>query len=98
MERTQTGETFEEEADVLISARGNLNEIVWPKIPGIDSFEGEIMHSAAWNQKSVHVLNGEENKLMSLDMTSRTRRSESLAAGRVQYRLFPTFRRSRVFR
>ena len=94
----QTGETFEEETDVLISARGNLNEIVWPKIPGIDSFEGEIMHSAAWNQKSVHALNGEENRLMSLDMTLRTRRSESLAADRAQYRLFPTSRRSRVFR
>lgn len=53
VEKTQTGETFEDDADVLISARGNLNEIVWPKIPGLDSFEGEVMHSAAWNQKLV---------------------------------------------
>lgn len=53
MERTQTGESFEDEADVLIMARGNLNDIAWPKVPGLDSFEGEVMHSAAWNQKSV---------------------------------------------
>jgi cation diffusion facilitator CzcD-associated flavoprotein CzcO len=51
VEKTQTGKSFEDDADVLISARGNLNEIVWPKILGFGSFEGEVMHSAAWNQK-----------------------------------------------
>lgn len=56
IEKTQTGETFEDDADVLVSARGNLNEIVWPKIDGLDSFKGEVMHSAAWNQKLVHSL------------------------------------------
>ena len=51
VEKTQTGETFEDDADVLISARGTLNDIAWPKIHGLDSFEGAVMHSAAWNQK-----------------------------------------------
>jgi cation diffusion facilitator CzcD-associated flavoprotein CzcO len=51
VEKTLTGETFEENADVLVSARGNLNDIAWPRIPGLNTFEGEIMHSAAWNQK-----------------------------------------------
>lgn len=51
MQNTQTRETFEEDADVLISARGNLNDIAWPKIAGFDTFEGEVMHSAAWNHK-----------------------------------------------
>jgi cation diffusion facilitator CzcD-associated flavoprotein CzcO len=55
VEKTKTGESFEDDADVLISARGNLNEIVWPKIPGFGTFEGEVMHSAAWNQKLVHI-------------------------------------------
>ncbi|RDW84436.1 flavin-binding monooxygenase-1 [Coleophoma cylindrospora] len=61
---TKTGEIFHEEADVLISARGGLNEISWPKIPGLESFEGEVMHSAAWNQdydftnKNVGVIGG----------------------------------------
>ncbi len=51
IEKTASGEIFEDESDVVISARGNLNDIAWPKIPGLDTFKGEIMHSAAWNEK-----------------------------------------------
>jgi len=51
VENSATGETFEDDADVLINARGNLNEIAWPQIPGFKSFKGEVMHSAAWNEK-----------------------------------------------
>jgi len=51
VEKSQTGETFEDDADVLVSARGNLNDIAWPKIAGFGIFEGEVMHSAAWNEK-----------------------------------------------
>ncbi|KAB8303281.1 hypothetical protein EYC80_004723 [Monilinia laxa] len=50
IENKSTGETFEEDADVLISARGSLNEISWPDIPGLSDFQGEVMHSAKWNQ------------------------------------------------
>ena len=53
MENTKTGEVIEDDADVLISARGSLNDIAWPKIPGLETFKGEVMHSAAWNQKFV---------------------------------------------
>lgn len=48
-----TGETFEDQSDVVISARGNLNTPSWPDIQGLDTFEGEVMHSAAWNEKYV---------------------------------------------
>lgn len=51
VENTKTGEVTEDDADVLLSARGNLNDISWPKIPGFETFKGEVMHSAAWNQK-----------------------------------------------
>lgn len=51
IENTKTGETFQDEANVLISARGALSDISWPQIPGLESFKGEIMHSAAWNDK-----------------------------------------------
>ena len=44
-------EVFEDDADVLISARGTLNDISWPQIPGLRSFKGEIMHSVTWNEK-----------------------------------------------
>lgn len=48
-----TGEKIQDVADVLISARGALNDMAWPKIPGFESFKGEVMHSAAWNQRLV---------------------------------------------
>ncbi len=47
----KTGEIIHDDADVLISARGGLNEFVWPKIPGLETFEGEVMHSAKWNEE-----------------------------------------------
>jgi cation diffusion facilitator CzcD-associated flavoprotein CzcO len=49
--KVETNETFDDVADVLIAARGNLDDIAWPQIPGLRSFDGEVMHSAAWNEK-----------------------------------------------
>ncbi|KAI1768018.1 flavin-binding monooxygenase [Hypoxylon sp. FL1150] len=48
--RTDTNETFEEDVDVVVTARGNLSDPAWPEIPGLKSFEGEVMHSARWNE------------------------------------------------
>jgi cation diffusion facilitator CzcD-associated flavoprotein CzcO len=45
--RTGTGEAFE--AEVLISAVGQLNRPRVPDIPGLDDFRGERFHSACWN-------------------------------------------------
>ncbi|KAI0403963.1 flavin-binding monooxygenase [Xylaria palmicola] len=47
--KTDTGETFEDDADVLVVAQGALSNPAWPDIPGLKSFTGEIMHSAKWN-------------------------------------------------
>ncbi|KAL8370154.1 hypothetical protein RB595_000507 [Gaeumannomyces hyphopodioides] len=47
--RLQTGETFKEEVDILISARGQLNDIAWPEIPGLDKFKGKLLHSGDWD-------------------------------------------------
>ncbi len=44
-------------ADVVVGAFGLLAEPATPDIPGIDSFAGEIMHSARWNHD--HDLAGE---------------------------------------
>lgn len=46
-----TGKVFVDEAEVLVSARGNLNTMAWPEIEGLGSFEGQVMHSARWNEK-----------------------------------------------
>ncbi|KAI0835701.1 flavin-binding monooxygenase [Hypoxylon sp. FL0890] len=50
VQRTDTKETFEDDADVLVAARGYLSDPAWPNIPGLKSFEGELMHSAIWNE------------------------------------------------
>ncbi|GME49208.1 putative flavin-binding monooxygenase protein [Neofusicoccum parvum] len=50
VEELRTGRVFEDQAEVLISARGNLNTMAWPNIEGLESFEGETMHSAKWNE------------------------------------------------
>jgi cation diffusion facilitator CzcD-associated flavoprotein CzcO len=36
-------------ADVVVSAIGMFNNIVWPKIDGMDEFKGDSFHSARWN-------------------------------------------------
>ena len=37
------------EADVVVSGVGALSEPSIPELPGIDSFEGPVFHSAAWD-------------------------------------------------
>jgi cation diffusion facilitator CzcD-associated flavoprotein CzcO len=44
--RTTTGETME--AEVLVSAVGQLNRPAHPDIPGLDRFAGVTFHSARW--------------------------------------------------
>ncbi|KAJ2895665.1 hypothetical protein MKZ38_006271 [Zalerion maritima] len=47
-----TGETIEDKANVVIAARGLLNEISWPDIEGLRSFKGKIMHSGDWDESN----------------------------------------------
>lgn len=35
-------------AEVLVSGIGQLHRPAWPKIPGLETFEGETFHSARW--------------------------------------------------
>jgi cation diffusion facilitator CzcD-associated flavoprotein CzcO len=49
VEDLATGMTIDDEANVLVTARGQLNEIKWPDIPGLDTFSGKVMHSGAWD-------------------------------------------------
>jgi cation diffusion facilitator CzcD-associated flavoprotein CzcO len=37
------------DADVLVAATGQLNRPAYPRIPGIETFAGEMFHSARWN-------------------------------------------------
>ncbi len=44
--RTSQGEFT---AEVLLSGMGPLAEPSYPKLPGVESFEGEVFHSAQWD-------------------------------------------------
>jgi cation diffusion facilitator CzcD-associated flavoprotein CzcO len=50
-----TGETFDDTSNVLLMARGQLNNESWPDIPDLDKFGGKVMHSASWDERSVSV-------------------------------------------
>ena len=47
--RLSTAAGEQDEADVLVSAVGALHVPNLPDIAGLDSFAGEVMHSARWN-------------------------------------------------
>lgn len=40
--------TRQYEADIFINAGGILNDWKWPDIPGLRSFGGKLLHTAAW--------------------------------------------------
>lgn len=47
-----TGETFEEnDIDFVLTARGQLNEVAWPQVPGLEKFRGKLLHSAEWDEE-----------------------------------------------
>lgn len=48
-ENLSTGEIVEDRANVLINASGVLNKWKWPAIPGRESFNGTMLHSANWD-------------------------------------------------
>lgn len=51
LQRLDLGEPVfvEDEADVLITGTGLLNEWKWPNITGLHDFKGELLHTANWN-------------------------------------------------
>ncbi|MFP6781224.1 MAG: NAD(P)/FAD-dependent oxidoreductase, partial [Gammaproteobacteria bacterium] len=51
---TNNGEVIK--AQIVVSAIGMFNNLVWPSIPGIEDFEGPYWHSARWDNS--HDLTG----------------------------------------
>ncbi|KAI9933627.1 hypothetical protein MW887_008100 [Aspergillus wentii] len=45
------GEVIEDVGDILVNASGVLNKWKWPAIPGRESFQGPMLHSAHWDDK-----------------------------------------------
>ena len=46
----ESGTIYKDQADILISATGSLNNWKWPDIPGLHDFKGKLMHSARWDE------------------------------------------------
>ncbi|KAJ4983630.1 steroid monooxygenase [Stagonosporopsis vannaccii] len=46
-----TGETFLDEAHIVVGARGALTKYSWPEIKGLWIFKGKVVHSAAWDEE-----------------------------------------------
>jgi cation diffusion facilitator CzcD-associated flavoprotein CzcO len=49
----KTGDIIEDTANVVISAKGGLNQIMWPKIKNLETYQGKLIHSGAWDDKYV---------------------------------------------
>ncbi|KAM6524537.1 hypothetical protein FALCPG4_010146 [Fusarium falciforme] len=49
---TKTGKEVHDWGHFMITASGILNHWKWPDIPGLHSFQGELLHSAAWDSKA----------------------------------------------
>ncbi|CUS12120.1 unnamed protein product [Tuber aestivum] len=45
----KTGEAYFHECKILFTGQGLLEEPNYPKIPGLETFEGHIFHSARWD-------------------------------------------------
>ncbi|KAJ4255164.1 hypothetical protein NW757_004670 [Fusarium falciforme] len=63
----QTGETLEDRADVVISARGTLNERSWPDILGLQDMKIPVMHSASWDERYARIISPEQRKKFATD-------------------------------
>jgi cation diffusion facilitator CzcD-associated flavoprotein CzcO len=53
VEDLTTGEKKNDHGHFFINASGYLNNWKWPDIPGLDTFQGELMHSAAWKEGTI---------------------------------------------
>lgn len=42
-------EEFHDTADILFNGVGSLSRWTWPDIPGLETFSGQVVHSADWN-------------------------------------------------
>ncbi|TGJ82536.1 hypothetical protein E0Z10_g6203 [Xylaria hypoxylon] len=48
VQNLETGEEFRDHANFIIDASGILNNWKWPEIPNLNTFQGELIHTANW--------------------------------------------------
>lgn len=70
----ETGQFLQDEANVLMTGEGVLNEWKWPEISGIKTFKGTMLHSANWDPAfDAKVRNTQTIQLHPLTTICRTR-------------------------
>ncbi|KAI0555046.1 hypothetical protein F4679DRAFT_149133 [Xylaria curta] len=50
VQNLETGEEFRDHANFIVDASGILNNWKWPEIPNLDTFQGELIHTANWSR------------------------------------------------
>ncbi|KAH9987205.1 hypothetical protein F4779DRAFT_611516 [Xylariaceae sp. FL0662B] len=50
VENTSSGEIVHDWCHFMITGSGILNDWKWPDIPGLHTFKGQLIHSAAWDE------------------------------------------------
>lgn len=88
-----TGFAYTDQSDILIQATGALNSWKWPNIEGLESFKGELLHSACWDENFEYKVIFPSTicpfpSTVSLTLP-RTNESQSLEMDRAASRLFP---------
>ncbi|KAK5054942.1 hypothetical protein LTR69_008510 [Exophiala sideris] len=92
---------YSDTCDVLISGTGALNNWKWPSVPGLQDFQGKLLHSASWDEKwdwqdkAVAVIgNGSSGIQIVPAMLPDAKRIDHYVRGRTW--LSPTFARAKV--
>lgn len=76
--RRKDGSTFFDTCDVLVNGGGAVNKWKWPVIPGLSSFKGTLVHSAAWDpqikwdDKSVAVIGSGSSSIQLVPQFAKT--------------------------
>jgi cation diffusion facilitator CzcD-associated flavoprotein CzcO len=47
---TASGVLLSDHCDILVNASGILNNWRWPAIPGLDKYQGTLLHTANWDE------------------------------------------------
>jgi hypothetical protein len=104
VENLKTREISVDEADVVVSARGTLNDVSWPKVDGFSDLTIPTMHSAIWDDRLVsqhrfRSLNIEDVRRANTGVaatTSRTNVLASLVEAVARFRSFQNFKKGRA--
>lgn len=54
VQNEKTNEEFDDRANFLLDGTGILNNWAWPDVPGLECFQGDLIHTARWPEDFDH--------------------------------------------